>query len=292
MIREINIKVGKTYPIKHIIEELRQHPDIKLGHIYVLNKHEYRLGIAELEELQKRINKAERENLAVYDIYGKRKISPSDIAILGLIDPYTKYEKYEKFYDEFYKQIDSAIDASDSGIVMAPSEDILMEARKEGYLIEKDDDLFDGISIYFDRKGVESRRIIKGKEGERKEYVVFGKEGTITREEKVEKKVGDEDKGKLISMTEHEALILKENTKEFEPFYNDLEKTVVAFIKQSKEGNAAVEIANIIEEAKKTFHNIESKKDIFLRGLVQSFNEKGISTEVRKADNYMIFRMK
>ena len=289
MIRELNIKVGKTYSINHLIEELKQHPDIKLGHIYVLNKHEYRSGIEELEELKKRINKAERENVVVYDLNGRRKISPSDITVLGIIDPYSKYEKYEKFYGDLYKEIDAAISASDSGIVMAPSDDIVAEARKEGFAIEKDEHLLDGIRIFFERKGMESRHITKGKEGERKEYVVFGKEGSIAKEEKLEKK-GD-DKGRLITTTEYDINILKENTKEFESFYNDLETTVVVFIKQSKEGNAAVEISNIVEEAKKTIVNINNKKDLFLRGLVQYFNEKGISTDLRKAD-YMIFRTK
>ena len=88
MIREINIKTGKTYPIKSIIEELKKHTDIKLGHIYVLNKHEYRLGMAELEELQKRINKAEIEDTVVYDLYGKKKYNPSDVTILSIINPY------------------------------------------------------------------------------------------------------------------------------------------------------------------------------------------------------------
>ncbi len=290
MIKEINIKVGKTYPIKYIIEELKKNPDIKLGHVYTLNKHEYRLGIAELEELQKRMIKAEKENTSVHDISGKKKISPYEIHVLGIIDPYSKYEKYEKFYEEFYKQIENAISASESGAVMAPSKDVIEKAREEGLGIEKDRDLFDGIPIYFGRRGIESRTIIKGKEGERKEYIVFGREGAITKEEKVDRKPGEE-KGKLISITEHEAKILKESTKDFEPFYSDLEKTVIEFIKNSKEKNAAVEIGNIIGEAKKTIHNVDSKKDIFLRGLVQFFSERGISSEVRKADNYMIFRM-
>ena len=191
MIKEINIKVGKIYSIKYIIEEMKKYPDIKLGHIFALNKHLYHLGIEKLEELQKVIKKAEKDNMAVYDLYGRRRIEPSDITILGIIDPYSKYEKYGKFYEAFYKQIEIAIDASDSGVVMAPSGDILSEARKEGFEIEKSDDLFNGIFIYFSRRGIESRHVLKGKEGEREEYVIFGREGTITREEKVQKKLGD-----------------------------------------------------------------------------------------------------
>lgn len=284
MIRELDIKTGKTYSIKHLIEELKEHTDIKLGHIYVLNKHEYRLGIAELEELQKRINKAEREDTATYDLSGKRRASASDITVLGIIDPYSKYEKYEKFYNEFYKQIESHIDSSDYDVVMAPIEDILKEARKEGLAIEKDDDLLDGISIYFERKGIESRRVLKEKEGVRKEYIVFGRSGTIittTKEEKVEKKP---EKGKLVSITGRDAQIVKEQTKEFESFYSDLEQTVLAFIKQSKDKSAAIKIDNIVEEAKKTISDADSKKDMLIKGMTLFFNEKGINTEIKKDD--------
>lgn len=290
MINEIDIKVGKTYPIKRVIEELRKHPDIKLGHIFVLNKHEYRLGVDELEELQKRIANSEKIGMATYDISGKKRINPSDIYILGMIDPYTQYEKYEKFYDEFYKQISGAIDVSDSGVVMASTEDILKEARK-GFEVEKGDDLFDGISIYFNRRGIESRRIKKGKEGERKEYIVFGKEGVISKEEKADKKTKEEAKTKLVTMSEHEAMELKEKTKEFEPFYVDLEKTVLNFIEKSKDKSAAINIDNIMTEAKKTIHNVEIRKDIFLRGLIQYFKEKGMSAEILKAENFLIFKM-
>ena len=177
---------------------------------------------------------------------------------------------------------------------MAPSEDIINEARKNGFAIEKDDDLLDGIPIFFERREIESRRIIKDKEGTKKEYVVFGKTGAIvssTKEEKVEKKP---EKGKLISMSGRDVQILKEKTKEFEPFYSDLEQTVIAFIKQSKDKSAAIKIDNIVEEAKKTIGDAESKKDLLLKGMKLFFNEKGISTNVQKDDKdnfHMIFEM-
>lgn len=291
MINEIDLKVGKTYPIKRVIEELKKYPEIKLGHIFVLNRHEWHLGVPELEELQKKIDHAEKVSVAAYDISGRKRIEPSDISILSMIDPYSQYKKYEKFYEEFYKQISSAIDGSDSGIVMASSEEVLKEARKEGFVIEKEDDLFDGIYIYFDRRGTESRRIIKGKEGERKEYIVFGREGAITKEEKVDRKTKEEGKSKLVSISEHEARELKEKTTEFEPFYSDLEPTVLAFIKQSKDKSAAVKIDNIMTEAKKTLHNIENRKDLFMRGLIQYFKDNGIAAEILKADNFVIFKM-
>lgn len=294
MIKGIGIKVGRTYPIKFIIEELKKYPDIKLGHIYVLNKHEYRLGIPELEELQKRINKAEKEDSGIYDVSGKRKISAYDITILNILDPYLKYEKYEKFYNELYDQIDTSIDSIESGVVMASSEDIIKEARKIGLAIEKDDDLLDGITLYFGRREIESRRIVKDKEGVRKEYVVFGRSGTIVRQEPIHKLPKITSTGVLdLSLERDQEYVkeLKEKTKEFEPFYSDLEQTVLAFIKQSKEGNAAVNIDNIMTEGKKTNKNVDSKKNIFLQGLVQYFNEKNIATEILKKDNFMVFKM-
>jgi hypothetical protein len=60
MINEIDIKVGKTYPIKYVIEELKKHPDIRIGHILALNRHQYHLGVEELEALQNVIAKAEK----------------------------------------------------------------------------------------------------------------------------------------------------------------------------------------------------------------------------------------
>lgn len=294
MIREIDIKIGKTYPIKYLIEELKKHTDIKLGHIYVLNKHEYRLGLAELEELQKRIIKAERDNIGSYDLSGKRKANVSDVTLLSIIDPYSKYEKYEKFYKEFYDQIEKGIETSEFNVVMASIVEILEEARKEGFAIEKDDDLLDGISIYFERKGIDSRRVMKEKEGVRKEYIVFGRSGTIvttTKEEKVEKKP---EKGKLISIIGRDAQIIKEQTKEFEPFYSDLEQTVLAFIKQSKDKSAAIKIDNIVEEAKKTISDADIKKDIMLKGMTLFFIEKGINADIKKDDkgfSHMIFEM-
>lgn len=294
MIRELDIKTGKTYSIKYLIEQLKKHPDIKLGHIFVLNKHEYHLGLAELDELQKKISKAERENTVVFDLFGKKKINASDVAVISIIDPYSKYEKYEKFYKEFYEKIETALDSSSFDVVMATTEDIIKEARREGFAIEKDDDLLDGISVYFDIRGIENRRVMKEKEGARKEYIVFGRSGTIitdAKEEKVEKKP---EKGKLISITGRDAQIVKEMTKEFEPFYSDLEETVLAFIKQSKDKSAAIKIDNIVEEAKKTISDADIKKDIMLKGMTLFFSEKGISADLKKDDKgiyHMIFEI-
>jgi hypothetical protein len=294
MLNEIEIKVGKTYPIKLVIEELRKHPDIRIGHILGLNRHQYHLGIEELEVLQKEISEAEKKGeVFVYDISGKKRINASDIAILSIIDPYSRYSKYEKFYEDLYKQIVDGIDASSTGVIMTAPQDLLEEARKEGYGIEKDDDLFDGIYIYFNRRGMESRRIVKGKEGERKEYIVFAKEGTIEKGERPDRNVDKKEKGKgkLLDITEHEVHELKEKTKEFENFYVELEKDIIAFISQRRDREGAVGIDSVMSEAKKVFPNVESRKDIFLRGLMLYFNERGINTEILKDNNFVIFKM-
>jgi hypothetical protein len=44
-------------------------------------------------------------------------------------------------------------------------------------------------------------------------------------------------------------------------------------------------------EAKKTFPNIESRKDIFLKGMILYFNGKGVGVEILKDNESMIFRM-
>lgn len=297
MVNEIDIKVGKTYPIKYIIEELKKYPDIRIGHILALNKHQYHLGVEELMALQNDIIEAEKDGeVLIYDISGKRRINASDITVLSIIDPYSRYIKYEKFYDELFRQITDAIDMSTTGVIMASPKDLLEEARKQGFGIEKDSDLFDGIYIYFNRRGVESRLIMKGKEKERKEYIVFAREGVIKGDEKQEKPYGnigkkEKDKGKLISITERETQELKEKTKEFEKFYAELEKDILPFISQRMDQGGAVGIDSIMSEAKKIVPGSERDKDLFLRGLALYLSEKGISTEILKDDNAVIFKM-
>lgn len=295
MVNEIDIKVGKTYPIKYIIEELKKYPDIRIGHILALNRHQYHLGVEELEALQGDIAKAEKDGeVLVYDISGKKRINAYDITVLSIIDPYSRYIKYEKFYEALYKQISDAIDGSTTGVISAIPKDLLEEARKEGFGVEKESDLLDGIYIYFSRRGIEGRRVVREKDGEKKDYIAFAREGVFETEDKSERqdrKVDKKEKGKLLTITEHEARELKEKTKEFENFYAELEKDIIAFISQhkDKEGGAAIE--SIMLEAKKVFPNIENRKDIFLRGMILYFNGKGVSVEVLKDNKSMIFRM-
>lgn len=297
MVNEIDIKVGKTYPIKHIIEELKKHPDIRIGHILALNRHQYHLGVEELEALQDDINKAEKEGeVLVYDIAGKKRIDASDIAVLSIIDPYSRYMKYERFYEDLYKQIEDAIDTSTTGVIMTAPKDLLEEARKEGFGVEKESDLLDGIYIFFNRRGIEGRHITKDKDGTKNEYIVFAREGTIEKEDKSERsdrKVDKKEKGKgkLLDITEHEAMELKEKTKEFENFYVELEKDIITFISQHKDKEGAVGIESIMLEAKKVIPNVENRQDIFIRGLILYFNGRGIGIEVLKDKNFMIFRM-
>ncbi len=290
MIDDIDIKVGRTYPIKHVIEELKRHPDIRLGHILALNRHEYHSGVVELEALQKRMDRAEigGEEI-VYDMSGKKRIGTHDIVVLSIMDPYTKYVRYEKFYEELYEKISDAIDKVTSGVVMTRSEDIIKEVRNEGFSVEKEDDVFDGICIFFTRKGIESRRILKEKDGKRREYVIFGREGTITKEEQ-DRSIGDKEKEKLPSIGEREAIEIKEKTKEFEQSYRELEKDIIPFITQKKVGGA-INIDQIISEVKKIIPNIENRKDIFIKGMILFFKEKGVSTEIMKKENLIIFKM-
>jgi hypothetical protein len=300
MVNEINVKVGKTYPIKYVIEELKKHPDIRIGHILALNRHQYHLGVDELEALRDDINKAEKTGeVLVYDISGKKRIDASDIAVLSIIDPYSKYMKYERFYNDLYKQIVDAIDGSTTGVIMTAPKDLLEEARKEGFGVEKESDLLDGIYIFFSRRGIEGRPITKDKDGTKKEYIVFAREGVIEKEDQSDKpdrsdrKVDKKEKGKgqAISMTEHEAKELKEKTKEFENFYIELEKDIITFISQRKDKEGAVSIESIMLEAKKVLPNIENRQDVFLRGMILYFGGKGINVEILKEKNFVIFKM-
>lgn len=295
MVNEIGIKVGKTYSIKYIIEELKRHPDIRIGHILALNRHQYHLGVEEFEALRNEIRDEEKKDagLLVYDISGKKRIDASDITILSIIDPYSKYAKYEKFYEDLYKQITDAIDVSTTGVIMATPKDLVEEARKEGFGIEKDADLLDGIYIFFVRRAVEARHITKDKEGTRTEYIVFAREGTIEKEDRSDGKTDKKEKGKgqLVSITEHEAKELKEKTKEFESFYAELEKDVIAFIGQRKDKEGAIGIESIMLEAKKVIPNVENRQDVFMKGLVLYFNGKGVDAEILKDKNFVIFKM-
>lgn len=297
MVNEIDVKIGKTYPIKYVIDELKKHPDIRIGHILALNRHQYHLGVEELEALQSDIDKAGKEGeVLVYDISGRKRISPSDITILSIIDPYSRYMRYEKFYEELYKQIKDAIDESTTGVIMAAPEDLLEEARKEGFGVEKEGDLLDGVYIFFNRRGIECREITKDKDGTKKDYIVFAREGMIgseDREERSDRKAEKKEKGKgkLLDITEHEAMELKEKTKDFENFYIELEKDIIAFISQRKDREGAVGIESVMLEAKKVIPNVENRQDIFIKGLRLYFNVKGISVEVLKDKNFLIFKM-
>jgi hypothetical protein len=295
MVNEIDIKAGKTYPIKYVIEELKKHPDIRIGHILALNRHQYHLGVEELEALQNDVYKAEKEGeVLVYDISGKKRINAYDITVLSIIDPYSRYIKYERFYEELYKQISDAIDESTTGVISAVPKDLLEEARKEGFGVEKESDLLDGVYIYFSRRGIDGRHIVKDKDGVKKEYIAFAREGILEKEDKSERqerKVGKKEKGKLLTMTEHDIRELKEKTKEFENFYSELEKDIIPFISQHKDKEGGATIESIMLEAKKTFPNIESRKDIFLKGMILYFNGKGVGVEILKDNESMIFRM-
>ncbi len=287
MVDNIDIKVGKIYPIKYLIRELRDHPDIRLGHILALNKHEYHLGVVELEALQKKLIRAEREgDIAAYDMTGKRKIGITDTVVLSIIDPYSQYAKYGKFYEELYGQILTAIDSSTSGVVMAGSEDIINEIKKDIYGIEKEEEVFSGMFIYFARKGIDAKKITKIKEGGRKDYIVFGREGSVIKGEPSDKNIVDR---KLPGISETNDASIIEKTKEFEHFYSELEKDVMTFIDQRKDGGA-IDIGNIMSEAKKTLPNVENKKDIFLKGMILYFKGKGITTDISENKNFIVFK--
>lgn len=291
MIEELNIKVGKTYRIKHLIEELKKHPDITLGHIFALNEHLYYQNASKLKELYEKMIRADRGGTISYDVYGKNKVNIYDVYVLGIMDPYDKYRKYDLFYKEFYDYIANSLESTSTGVIDALEEEIAKEAMKLGYEFEKHDDLLDGIYIYFIRKGIESFRVIKGESGKRKRYIEFAKEGVISREEGTEK-LPKKEKVTLLGLPEEEKRIIRENTKEFESFYSDLEKTITTFIIQNKRKNALVNLEDVDNEIIKVFGDIGSKKDVFMKGMILYLNEKGFSAEKSRDDSgkyHMIF---
>jgi hypothetical protein len=170
----IKIEAKKTYPIEHVISELKRFPETKLGHIIINREHLYEIGIKELEEIEKKVKAKEAKGSNVYvrinDKY--QKISDVTILTIKLMPFYTEFvakiemeeegrikatylaRKYGDFYKNFSKYILENIGHFKDRYIQASMIDIMAEAEKEGVVIENDD-FFNGMIPYFKNEGID-----------------------------------------------------------------------------------------------------------------------------------------
>lgn len=269
----INLDVGKSYPIEYVIKELEKAPDVQLGHIVVMHEHLYHVNKLKLEEEAKKVKRIITEGGKEYEKRGKKFVATSDVTILSIIDPLTRYEKYVKFYRALDPEIMKGIEESKKESVAAPTEAVISEAKKAGIEISDEEEFLDGLGLYFKRKGINTGAISGGK------YIIF---------EKI-----NSEKVKYLSK-----VITNESTeKEYEKyslytkFYEDLFKQIEAGITTSKKGEIAAPIAAMIIETKKLGFDVEGKEKDILKGMSIYFGIRGIKTEIIDV-KYMIFRKK
>lgn len=178
----IKLEAKKTYPIEHVISELKRFPETKLGHITINREHLYEIGIRELEEIEKKVKAKEAKGQNVYvradDKYNK--ISDVSILVIKLMPFYTEFvakiereeegrikaaflaRKYGDFYKNFSKYILENIGNFKDRYIQASMIDIIAEAQKEGTIIE-DDDFFNGMIPYFKNEGIDVKVDFNGR---------------------------------------------------------------------------------------------------------------------------------
>lgn len=178
----IKLEAKKTYPIEHVISELKRFPETKLGHIIINREHLYEIGIKELEDIEKKVKAKEAKGQNVYvradDKYNK--ISDVTILTIKLMPFYTEFvskigmeeegrikatylaRKYGDFYKKFSKYILENIGRFKDRYIQASMIDIMAEAEKEGVIVE-DDDFFNGMIPYFKNEGIDVKVDFNGR---------------------------------------------------------------------------------------------------------------------------------
>jgi len=269
---DLKLEIGKSYNIDYVIQELRKAPEIQLGHIVVAmtKEHKYHVNKLQLEELSKKIKATIVKGGKEYEKIGKKFVPLTDITILSIVDPYARYERYNKFYISFEPQIVKGIEESKKDSVAAPTDAIVNEAKKMGIAIEKEEDFLDGMGLFFKRRGISTSPVSGGK------YILFEKAKLPSP--------------RKIMISEMEAAEREyDKYKTYTGFYDDFFKQIVQGIATSKKEEIAALISAIIDEAQKVGYSVVGKEREFLRGLELYFKIRGIRVE--KADvKYLVFR--
>jgi len=178
----IKLQANKTYPIEHVISELKRFPETKLGHITINREHLYEIGIRELEEIEKKVKakEAKGQNIYVRSDNKYNKISDVSILTIKLMPFYAEFvlkmareeegrirsaflaRKYGDFYKNFSKYILENIGRFKDRYIQASMVDVIAEAQKEGVIIE-DDDFFNGMIPYFKNEGIDVKVDFNGR---------------------------------------------------------------------------------------------------------------------------------
>lgn len=268
----IKLQVGKSYPINYVIEELEKVPDVQLGHVVVMCEHLYNVNKLKLEEIAEKVKKMVAEGGKEYEKKGKKFVPTSDVTILSIIDPLTRYEKYVKFYESLEPEIIKGIEDSKRDSVAAPTEAIINEAKKTGVEISDDEDFLDGLGLYFKRIGINTSPISGAK------YILFEEAGAPM--------------ARKVTVTDLEAAEREyEKYRGYTKFYEDFFKQIVEGIAGSKKGEIAASIDEVIGEAKKLCFAVEGKEKDILIGMDIYFSTRGIKPNI--IDNkYIVFKKK
>lgn len=268
----INLEVGRSYPIDYVVKELEKAPEVQLGHIILMHEHLYHVNKVRLDGLAKKIKKMIAEGGKEYEKRGKKFVATSDVTILSIIDPLTKYDKYTKFYKSLELEIIKGIEDSKRGSVAAPTDAIISEARKTGMEVLDEEEFLDGLGLYFKRKEISTGPISGGK------YILFEKAGIPT--------------AKKVKISEIESVEKEyEKYQKYTKFYEGLFGHIVEGMSVSKKEDIAAPIDGIMDEAKKLDFVTEGKEKDILKGMNIYFSARGIKSNI--VDNkYVIFKKK
>lgn len=291
-LNDLKLEIGKSYNIDYVIQELQKAPDVQLGHIVVdmTREHKYHVSRLQLEELSKKIKATIAEGGKEYEKIGKKFVPLTDITVLSIVDPYVKYEKYNKFYTSFVPQIITGIEESKKYSVAAPADAIVNEARKMGIVIEKDEEFLDGMAIFFKRREISVSPISGGK------YILFEKVGPHFPKRAVqpEKEAIEREVTEKVT-TEREIAEREIAEKEYEEyrlytgFYDDFFRQIIQGMADSNKDDIAAPINSIIEEGQKTGYVSIGKEKDFLKGMELYFKIRGVSIGTVD-DTYLVFR--
>jgi hypothetical protein len=259
----IKLEIGKSYPIDYVIRQLDEFPEVQLGHIVLMHEHFYHVKKSKLEEQSKKIKRLIEEGGKEYEKRGKKFVPTSDVTILSIINPYLRYEKYDKFYKAFEPDIIKAIEESARGNIAAPTDALLSEAIKLLGMTDEEEFL-DGLGLFFKRKGIDTSSLSGGK------YILF--------EVHVPTKV-------------KESSELEIYYKNYEDFYNSFYQQIIGAISSSKKGEIGAAVEDIINEAKKLGYDIKNGGRALLRGMNIYFGVKGIKAQTQDG-KFVYFKKK